>query len=90
MAVGTLVDWVWTLDLIGACPNDCRPSGYLVGPLDQLRLYLDGTVVRVFGTLACGSVEGCAIIVDHFDTLGCDTVVPVRPTTWGRLHAIYR
>lgn len=91
MEIGAVEDWGWTLNIIGACPGTCRPSAYLVGQPPEMRNFVGtDTVVRVFGSIGCNTVEGCAIIVDHFDTLGCDIVVPVRPTTWGRLHAIYR
>ncbi len=88
---GTIVDWGYTLAL-QACPGSCFASGFFEGydVVENLRSHI-GAEVRIFGHIGGGSIEGNYIYnVDHFELAPCTTVIPARPTTWGRLKAIYR
>jgi hypothetical protein len=86
---GTLSDWGWAL-FITPTASTCYGSFYFEGYwAEELRpLVGTGTVVNLYGSPACGTIEGCAIGVDHYDIV--DRPVPVRAATWGRLKAIYR
>jgi hypothetical protein len=57
---GTLDDWGWTLHLT-PCPGRCYPDVYLEGCcIPDLRPYAGAaTVVSLFGSIGCASVEGC-------------------------------
>ena len=87
---GRLSDMGWAL-FITPCATGCYPSFYIEGPIvDELRPYaVSGEALRFWGTEACGTVEGCALEVDHYQVAGCDAT-PVRHPTWGQLKAIYR
>jgi hypothetical protein len=88
---GTLEDWGWTLALV-PCATTCYPRVYLGGCcMSDLQPYVGTpTVVGLFGSIACGTVEGCALNVDHFELSGCEGPTPVRSTSWGRLKLLYR
>ena len=82
---------------VSPCPSTCFPVVYvdvLYGGAEQyLKLvpYADtGTVVRLFGRIFCGTTEGCAIVVDHFDLQTCDSITPTRGIRWGSLKTLYR
>jgi len=88
VAQGTLVDYGWAL-FVQPCPGNCT-GGYVEYPSEALRsLAGTGTAVRLFGTVYCGTIEGCAIQVDHYDLADC-APVPTLPATWGKLKANYR
>ena len=87
--IGTLRDdlFLW----MDQCPGSCYPGAYVVeGPIaDGLRQYAGtGTTFRFFGSMACGTVEGCALSIDHWEFTTCVTPVAIR--SWGRLKTIYR
>jgi hypothetical protein len=88
---GTLQDWGWAVFVV-PCAASCYPSCYYDGPaLDELRAYLGtGTVLRFYGSLGCGTVEGCSLFIDHYDLAPCSTITAARPTTWGRMKVLYR
>lgn len=88
IAVGVIEDWGWAL-YVNPCPGTC-PGGYFEqGPVDELRPYAGtGTAFRLFGTIGCGTTEGCALNVDRWEITSC--VTPTVPRTWGALKTIYR
>jgi len=89
--VGTLQDGGWAVFLT-PCDHGCWPAVYIENPPEGLRAYADGsTVVSLFGTISCGSVEGCSLALDQFvASAACDPPLPVRSTTWGGLKQLYR
>lgn len=91
---GTLSDWGWTL-VVSSCPGSCYPSciyGEMGNALyDELRPFAGtGTVLRFYGAVFCCTLEGPVLSIDHYDVAPCETVVPVRTATWGRVKALYR
>jgi hypothetical protein len=88
---GRLVDWGWTW-AITPCLGSCLPSAYLAGPLPpELAPYVGGNqVIDFYGSLGCGSVEGCAIQVDHWQLAATCDITPVSRATWGRVKVLYR
>ena len=89
MAHGTLEDLGWAM-LIHACTSSCSPASIIENNLDALRPYAGtGTALALYGTVACGGVEGCTLTLDHFDVADCGPV-PILPGTWGSLKARYR
>jgi len=89
-AVGTLVDETTWLRVI-PCPGTCYPSPYIEPGAfaDELRRYAGtGTSLAFFGTLSCGSVEGCALQLDHWALTSC--VTPAFRRSWGRIKTSYR
>ena len=87
---GTLHDLGWALN-VEPCAGTCYSGFYFTGPrADELRPYAGtATVLRLYGSAGCGSVEGCAIDIDHYDIMACGPT-PVHSSTWGRVKAIYR
>ena len=58
--------------------------------VDELRPYaVAGTTLRFFGQAVCGTVEGCALDVDHYEVAPCGPTAVAR-RTWGRVKANYR
>lgn len=90
IVVGTLLDMGWALQ-VQPCGDGCYPLGYVDREwATTLRPYAGtGTVLAIYGTATCGTVEGCAFVVDHVAATAC-TVTPARASTWGRLKAAYR
>ena len=88
---GTLLDLGWAL-LVQPCADGCYQSFYFSGArAAELRPYAGtGTVLRLFGSAVCGTVEGCAINIDHYDIASCGGPTPVHRASWGRVKAIYR
>jgi hypothetical protein len=89
--IGTVQDWGWAV-FIQPCAGSCLPSLYVDGPSQlPLRAFI-GTneVVRLFGAMGCGSVEGCGMRVDHWDVYTCNGPVATRQTSWGALKSYYR
>jgi hypothetical protein len=87
---GRLVDWGWTI-AVQPCLEGCYAPAYLVAPWPaELDAYV-GTqaVISLYGDMGCGSVEGCGVMVDHWQVGTCD-IVPVAPATWGRVKIRYR
>jgi hypothetical protein len=91
ITIGTLTDLGWAL-LVTPCPEGCYPSAYFEGAFaDELRPYAGtGTAFRFFGTLSCGTVEGCALIIDHWALAPSCGATPTSKGSWGRLKTIYR
>ena len=89
MTIGTLTDLGWAL-LITPC--QCYPGAYFEGPhADELRPYAGtSTTIRFFGTMNCGTVEGCALDIDHWELAPTCGVTPTARDSWGRLKTIYR
>jgi hypothetical protein len=87
---GTLSDLGWAL-LVQPCPDGCSPSVYITGPQSLPLKPYAGTseVLRFYGQTACGSIEGCALTIDHYELAGCGPT-PVARHTWGQVKAIYR
>src|SRR5262249_8706017 len=89
IAQGTLRDQGWAL-FIQPCAG-CYQSFYISGSrVDELRPYaVAGTVLKFYGRTTCGTVEGCALDLDHYEIAPCGPT-PVALRTWGRVKAIYR
>jgi hypothetical protein len=87
---GTLLDIGWAL-LVQPCADGCSPGVYITGPQSlPLKPYAGtGEVVRFYGQTACGSLEGCALTIDHYELAGCGPT-PAARHTWGQVKAIYR
>ncbi len=83
-------DWGWAL-AIRPCPNSCWPGVYFEGPLvEKLRPYVGtGTTFDFFGTIGCGSVEGCGIALSDYAPAACGST-PTRATSWGTIKSTYR
>ena len=90
MTEGTVEDWGWAV-LIRGCAGGCFGSFYISNPAaDALRPYAGtGQAVRVYGLAGCGSVEGCAMSLDHWELGGC-AATPARGSSWGALKSHYR
>ena len=89
VTVGTLTDFGWAL-FINPCA--CYPGAYFEGPYaNELRPYAGtNTAFRFFGSLGCGTVEGCSLGIDHWELApGCG-IVPTAKRSWGSLKTIYR
>ena len=87
IAHGTVEDIGWAL-LLHPCPESCGDF-YIENPPAELLPYATtGEAVRIFGDAGCGSVEGCALQVDHFEPAAC-VPVPTQSTTWGQIKARY-
>jgi hypothetical protein len=85
---GRVEDLGWAL-VVFRCPGGC--FGNLI--LDEFPVSLrdlagTGTPVLVFGTLGCGSVEGCLGQVTNYSITPCE--VGVEPRTWSSTKALYR
>src|SRR5262245_14456395 len=89
--IGTMFDAGWAV-FVNPCPGACYPYVYVENPqADALRPYAGtNTTLRLFGTAYCGTVEGCALQLEHFDIGPCPGVVPAARQTWGKLKTIYR
>jgi hypothetical protein len=89
---GTVSDeWGWTL-VVHPCEASCYPFVYVMDYEGMLALqpYV-GQVVQIYGTISCGSVEGCSLDwIDHFEPTTCASPVPVRRSSWGQVKALYR
>ena len=90
ITIGTLVDIGAGFIYVTPCPGSCYPFPYLdPKTADQLRPYAGtSTAFRFFGTIGCGSLEGCSIGVDRWEFTTC--VTPVTTRSWGQLKTIYR
>lgn len=91
LAVGKVTDLGWAV-MVMPCAGTCYTSFYVPNPTaDALRPYLGtASAVRLFGTPACGTLEGCTLTLDHFDVTTCDAIVPARASTWGSIKTRYR
>lgn len=90
IAQGTLTDWGWTL-YVEPCTSSCLHAYYLEGAWpSELRNYAGtGTVVLIYGAGVCGTVEGCAVFVDHY-AIGTCGATAVNRSSWGKVKSIYR
>jgi hypothetical protein len=84
-------EWGWTIT-VQPCAGTCYPPLYVMDYEGLLALQpFVGSEVRIYGTIDCGSVEGCSIsLVDHFDVVPCALPTGSRRTSWGGLKSIYR
>jgi hypothetical protein len=89
---GTIAqDWGFAL-AIQACPGSCWPGVYFEDAemIAQLRPFVGtGTTFDFFGTIGCGSVEGCFLAIEGYQEAACGPT-PADATSWGHLKAIYR
>lgn len=86
-----IVDWGWTVALV-PCANSCANHYYVTTEemANELRPYAGtGESFLFWGTEVCGSIEGCALEVAHYQLAPCD-ITAARSMTWGRLKTIYR
>ncbi len=90
IAHGTLTDLGWAV-LIQPCPDECSSSFYISGAkYPALKPYaVSGEMLNFYGQAACGSIEGCALDLDHYEVAACAPTAS-RHTTWGAVKAIYR
>ncbi len=90
LVVGAVTDWGWAVQVTG-CADGCWGAFYVANPAaDALRPYAgSGQAVALYGTAQCGTVEGCALQLDHFELAACGST-PVRRSTWGTLKSRYR
>ncbi len=87
---GRLIDWGWAAG-IEPCLGSCLPYAYISPVPTELVPYVGtNTTLRFYGTMACGSVEGCSLQLEHFNVSACDVVIPARRTSWGQVKTIYR
>jgi len=89
---GRLVDWGWTW-AITTCLGSCLPAAYIGNyplPADLAPYVGTSQAIEFFGALGCGSVEGCAIGLDHWQLIPTCDVTPVRSASWGRVKVLYR
>src|SRR5437867_2535350 len=86
---GTLYDEGWALFVI-PCAGSCYPSLYFPPRVDLRRYAGTDTTVRFYGRASCGSVEGCVMLIDHYEITPCDVSTPTRSSSWGHLKVIYR
>jgi hypothetical protein len=87
---GTVSDWGWAAYVQGC--QGCWGGFYVEGSIgQQLRQYANtGQVVRLWGQPYCGTVEGCAMQVDHYELAGLCGSTPTQAHTWGQLKTRYR
>jgi len=86
---GTLTDIGWAL-LVNPCAGSCYDAFYISPIPESLKPFAGtDTGLRLFGSAGCGTVEGCALTVDHFDVVNCGPVPALR-ASWGRVKATYR
>ena len=77
---------------IEGCPGSCWPDVYFEDAemIAQLRPFVGkGTTFDFFGTIGCGSVEGCFLAIEGYEEAACGST-PADATSWGQLKAIYR
>ncbi len=80
---GTLEDWVFALNVL-PCAGSCYPSVYFEGVPTDLRRYVGtDTAVRFYGQAGCGTVEGCRMVIDHYEITPCDVSTPTCAASWG-------
>jgi hypothetical protein len=90
ITIGTIDDWGWAV-FVNPCPGSCYPGAYVSDQAiaDALRPYAgSNTVFRFYGTLGCGTIEGCALNVESYGPTTC--VVPAASRSWGSLKTLYR
>jgi hypothetical protein len=88
VALGTVEDIGWAVT-INNCPEFCWYGAYINDPPADIRGYAGtGVVLRFFGRMGCGSVEGCSLEVDRYEVAAC-VPVPTQSTTWGQIKARY-
>jgi hypothetical protein len=81
-------DGGWCVNVWNAEPGNCYISGYAYHTA-ELDAVLDGTtVVDLYGTWYCGSIEGCFLDVKRVVVV--NGTVATQRTSWGRLKALYR
>jgi hypothetical protein len=87
--VGNVYDAGWAV-FVNPCP--CHPPAYVENPqADALRPYAGtSTTVRLFGQAGCGTVEGCALSLEHFDIVPNCAVTAASTRTWGQVKIRYR
>jgi hypothetical protein len=90
LVVGTVSEWGWAV-LVTGCSSGCWGAFYVENPAaDALRpLAGTGLAVAIYGGTQCGTVEGCALTLDHFESAGCGPT-PARRASWGALKSHYR
>lgn len=73
------------------CAATCYGGFYVTGPLEEaIRAHANtGTVLRIFGTAVCGSVEGCSLEASAFEVSNC-SITPAQRATWGSVKQQYR
>lgn len=89
---GTLWDQGWAI-FVDPCPSSCYQGFYFSGSPwdDELRaLAGTGTAVRLYGSEACGTVEGCAMQVERYEIAPCIGPTPARTSSWGQVKIRYR
>lgn len=88
LGTGTLQDDGWALSF-DPCPSTCVEFYYAEHFPPALRDLADtGTVVRLYGTFHCGSVEGCLAQVTSYEITAC--TVGVERQVWGDVKRRYQ
>lgn len=89
MTIGSLVQ-IGSFVYVTPCPGTCYPAPYLDDDAATALAPYVGTsaTFSFFGQVSCGSVEGCSMLVDHWESTTC--VTPNKASSWGRLKTIYR
>lgn len=89
---GTIYDdWGWALAIM-PCAGSCYTHVYFDDPgaVTTLRPFVgSGLTFNFYGSIGCGSVEGCAIDLAGYEQAACGST-PSHTTSWGELKAVYR
>jgi hypothetical protein len=87
---GTLTDVGWAVFVMNPCP--CYPPAYVENPqADAIRPYAGtGATLRLFGQPGCGTVEGCALHLEHFEIVPSCEITAASARTWGQVKIRYR
>jgi hypothetical protein len=87
---GTLIDAGWAVFVMNPCP--CYPAAYVENPqADAIRPYAGtGATLRLFGQAGCGTVEGCALNLEHFEVVPSCEITAASARTWGQVKIRYR
>ena len=91
LTVGTIgPDMGWAV-VVQPCGDGCWGGFYVAEPgASALRPYAGtGTVLDLFGTEYCGTVEGCGMNLQRFAPDGCGPTAGLR-RSWGGLKLRYR
>lgn len=88
---GTVYDLGWAV-FVNPCVGTCYPAAYVENPqADALRPYAGTTTtLRLYGIANCGTVEGCALNLEHWDIAPCEGPTAATGRTWGQLKIRYR
>jgi hypothetical protein len=86
---GQLIDWGWTIALY-PCSGECWPFVYGVWAFPEVLEWAGtGQVVSLYGSVTCGTMEGCEIWMSGIEPSTCG-VTEIFNMDWGDVKRAYR